>query len=125
MIDVYFTDWRVEGFATLITLLMGMAEEPTNVVAPVVRKLWNLGFVPKGMLATMAGALMAAAFGESPAAWRQSVGAFDPSRKTLEPLAWACTAWLLADLLDFANGRGTFAEFAEATFGSFTDAYPG
>jgi hypothetical protein len=49
----------------------------------------------------MGGVLTAAALGQSPLGWRRAVGEH-PAAEHSEGPAWAYTAWLLADFLDFA-----------------------
>jgi hypothetical protein len=48
----------------------------------------------------MAGALTAAALGQSPLGWRYAVGSGISIADPSEGPAWAYTAWLLADFLD-------------------------
>ena len=51
-----------------------MLDGPLDLVPPLIRKLRALGLVPDDVLPTMAGALTAAALGQSPLGWRLAVG---------------------------------------------------
>jgi hypothetical protein len=106
-----------QGFALLISSFMHLLNEPMNLVPPVIRKLRALELVPEEVLPTMAGALTAAALGQSPSRWRHAVGASTPTAEHWEGAAWACTAWLLADFLDFAaDERGATAKLTDSLF---------
>jgi hypothetical protein len=64
-----------QGFALLIASFMHLLDGSMDLVPPVIRKLRALELVPEEMLPTMAGALTAAALGQSPLGWRHGVGA--------------------------------------------------
>jgi hypothetical protein len=49
--------------------------------------------------------------------WRRAVGAITPAAEHSEEPAWAYTAWLLADFLDFAaDGNGATAKLTDSLF---------
>jgi len=64
-----------QGFALLIASFMQLLVGPMDLVPPLIRKLRALELVPDEVLPTMAGALTAAALGQSPLGWRYAVGA--------------------------------------------------
>jgi len=106
-----------QGFALLISAFMHLLNEPMDLVPPVIRKLRALELVPEEVLPTMAGALTAAALGQSPSRWRHDVGAITPTAEHREGPAWAYTAWLLADFLDFAADEiGATAKLTDGLF---------
>jgi hypothetical protein len=63
-----------QGFALLIASFLHMLDGPLDLVPPLIRKLRALEVVPDEVLPTMAGALTAAALGQSPLGWRYAVG---------------------------------------------------
>ena len=63
-----------QGFALLIASFLHMLDGPMDLVPPLIRKLRALELVPDEVLPTMAGALTAAALGQSPLGWRYAVG---------------------------------------------------
>ena len=86
-----------------------------DLVPAVIRKLRALELVSEEVLPTMAGALTAAALGQSPLGWRHALGSGTPTAEHLEGPAWAYTAWLLADFLDFAaDENGATAELTDS-----------
>jgi hypothetical protein len=104
-----------QGFALLIASFMHLLDGSMDMVPPVIRKLRALELVPEEMLPTMAGALTAAALGQSPLGWRH--GATAPAAEQAEGPAWAYTAWLLADFLDFAaDEHGATAKLTDSLF---------
>jgi hypothetical protein len=106
-----------QGFALLISSFMHLLDGPMDLLPPLIRKLQALELVPEEILPTMAGALTAAALGQSPLAWRHAVGAITPTTKHVEGPAWAYTAWLLADFLDFAaDENGATAKLTDSLF---------
>jgi hypothetical protein len=106
-----------QGFALLIASFMHLLDGSMDLVPPVIRKLRALELVPEEMLPTMAGALTAAALGQSPLGWRHGVGATAPAAEHAEGPAWAYTAWLLADFLDFAaDEHGATAKLTDSLF---------
>ncbi len=106
-----------QGFALLISSFMHLLDGPMDLVPPVIRKLRALELVPEEVLPTMAGALTAAALGQSPSRWRHAVGAITPTAEHAEGPAWAYTAWLLADFLDFAaDENGATAKLTDTLF---------
>jgi hypothetical protein len=106
-----------QGFALLISSFMHLLDGPMDLVPPVIRKLRALELVPEEVLPTMAGALTAAALGQSPSRWRHAVGAITPTAEHAEGPAWAYTAWLLADFLDFAvDENGATAKLTDSLF---------
>jgi hypothetical protein len=106
-----------QGFALLISSFMQLLDSPMDLVPPVIRRLRALELVPEEVLPTMAGALTAAALGQSPSRWRQAVGAITPTAHHSEGPAWAYTAWLLADFLDFAaDESGATAKLTDSLF---------
>ncbi|HEV8653756.1 MAG TPA: hypothetical protein VG276_31245 [Actinomycetes bacterium] len=107
----------LHGFVSLVETPMGLMENPMDVVAPVIRRLRNSGLVTEDHLPTMGGALTAAALGQSPSSWRRRLGTVDGS----EAIAWAYTAWALADLIDFLAGKGTIAQLTDSTFKSLEE----
>ena len=66
----------------------------------------------------MAGVLTAAALGQSPLGWRRAVGESTPgAAEHWEGPAWAYSAWLLADVLDFAaDEKGATAKLTDSRF---------
>lgn len=62
-----------QGFALLISSFMHLLDGPMDLVPPVIRKLRALELVPEEVLPTMAGALTAAALGQSPLRWRHAL----------------------------------------------------
>ena len=106
-----------QGFALLIHSCMHLLDGPMDLVPAVIRKLRALELVPEEMLPTMAGALTAAALDQSPLHWRHAVGSTTPAAQRSEGLAWAYTAWLLADFLDFAaDENGAAAQLTDSLF---------
>jgi hypothetical protein len=106
-----------QGFSLLIFSFMHLLDGPMDLVPPLIRKLRALELVPEEMLPTMAGALTAAALGQSPLGWRHAVGAIPPTAEHAEGPAWAYTAWLLADFLDFAaDESGATAKLTDSLF---------
>jgi hypothetical protein len=106
-----------QGFALLISSFMHLLDGPMDLVPPVIRKLRALELVPEEVLPTMAGALTAAALGQSPWHWRRAIGAIAPAAEHSEGPAWAYTAWLLADFLDFAaDESGATAKLTDSLF---------
>jgi hypothetical protein len=106
-----------QGFALLISSFMHLLDGPMDLVPAVIRKLRALDLVPEEVLPTMAGALTAAALGQSPLRWRHALGAITPTAEHLEGPAWAYTAWLLADFLDFAaDENGATAKLTDSLF---------
>jgi hypothetical protein len=106
-----------QGFALLIASFMHVLDGPMDLVPAVIRKLRALELVPEELLPTMAGALTAAALGQSPLGWRHAVGAIAPTAEQAEGPAWAYTAWLLADFLDFAaEENGATAKLTDSVF---------
>lgn len=88
-----------------------------DLVPPLIRKLRALEVVPEEVLLTMAGALTAAALGQSPLRWRRAVGAITLITEDGEGPAWTYTAWLLADFLDFAaDESGATAKLTDSLF---------
>jgi hypothetical protein len=86
-------------------------------VPPLIRKLRALELVPDEVLPTMAGALTAVALGQSPLGWRHAVGSASSIAGSSEGPAWAYTAWLLADFLDFAaDEQGATANLTDSVF---------
>ena len=80
------------------------------IVGSVTRRLRRLQLVPEPMVTRMHGAMGAAAAGRSPLGWRERFGPMPPA----EALAWAYTAWLLADLLDdLGEERGQRDRFSD------------
>jgi hypothetical protein len=88
-----------QGFVLLISSFMHLWDGPMDLVAPVIRKLRALELMPEEVLPTMAGALTAAALGQSPLRWRRTIGAITLITEDGEGPAWAYTARLLADFL--------------------------
>jgi hypothetical protein len=106
-----------QGFALLIASFMHLLDGPLDVVPPLIRKLRTLELVPEEVLPTMAGALMAAALGQSPLGWRHAVGSGTSIAGPSEGPAWAYTAWLLVDFLDFAaDEQGATAKLTDGLF---------
>jgi hypothetical protein len=106
-----------QGFALLIGSFMHMLDGPLDLVAPLIRKLRALELVPEEVLPTMAGALTAAALGQSPLGWRHAVGSGTSIAGPAEGPAWAYTAWLLGDFLDFAaDEQGAAAKLTDSLF---------
>jgi hypothetical protein len=106
-----------QGFALLISSFMHLLDGSMDLVPPLIRKLRALELVPEELLPTMAGALTAAALGRSPLGWRHAVGAITPTAEHAEGPAWAYTAWLLADFLDFAaDENGATAKLTDSLF---------
>jgi hypothetical protein len=106
-----------QGFALLIASFMHLLDGPMDLVPAVIRRLRALELVPEEMLPTMAGVLTAAALGQSPLGWRRAVGAITPAAEYSEGPAWAYTAWLLADFLDFAaDENGATARLTDSLF---------
>jgi hypothetical protein len=106
-----------QGFALLIHSFMHLLDGPMDLVPAVIRKLRALELVPEEVLPTMAGALTAAALGQSPLRWRHALGSITPAAEHAEGPAWAYTAWLLADFLDFAaDENGATAKLTDSVF---------
>ena len=106
-----------QGFALLIASFMHLLDGPLDLVPAVIRKLRALELVPEEVLPTMAGALTAAALGQSPLGWRDAVRSDTPIAGPSEGPAWAYTAWLLADFLDFAADEdGATAKLTDSLF---------
>ena len=106
-----------QGFALLIHSFMHLLDGPMDLVPAVIRKLRALELVSEEVLPTMAGALTAAALGQSPLRWRHNVGSSTPAAEHSEGPAWAYTAWLLADFLDFAADEdGATAKLTDGLF---------
>jgi hypothetical protein len=105
-----------QGFALLMASFMHMLHGPMDLVPPLIRKLRALELVPEEVLPTMAGALTAAALGQSPLGWRNA-GSGTSIAGPSEGPAWAYTAWLLADFLDFAaDEQGATAKITDSLF---------
>jgi hypothetical protein len=101
----------------LIASFMHLLDGPMDLVPAVIRRLRALELVPEEMLPTMAGVLTAAALGQSPLGWRRAVGAITPAAEYSEGPAWAYTAWLLADFLDFAaDEKGATAKLTDSLY---------
>ncbi len=80
------------------------------VVGSVTRRLRRLQLAPEPMVGRMRWAMRAAAAGQSPLGWREQFGPMLPA----EALAFAYTAWLLADLLaDLGEERGQRDRFSD------------
>jgi hypothetical protein len=62
------------GFALLIGSFRHLLDGPLDLVPSLIRKLRALELVADEVLPTMAGALTAAALGQSPLGWRHAVG---------------------------------------------------
>jgi hypothetical protein len=106
-----------QGFALLIGSFRHLLDGPLDLVPSLIRKLRALELVADEVLPTMAGALTAAALGQSPLGWRHAVGSGTSMAGPSEGPAWAYTAWLLADFLDFAaDEQGTTARLADSLF---------
>src|SRR5512132_2236100 len=106
-----------QGFALLIHSFMHLLDGPMDLVPAVIRKLRALELVPEEVLPTMAGALTAAALGQSPLRWRHALGSITPAAEHAEGPAWAYTAWLLAHFLDFAaDENGATAKLTDSVF---------
>jgi hypothetical protein len=106
-----------QGFAVLIASFMHLLDGPMDLVPALIRKLRELELVPEEVLPTMAGALTAVALGQSPSQWRHAVGSITPMAEHSEGPAWAYTAWLLADFLDFAaDENGATAKLTDSLF---------
>jgi hypothetical protein len=106
-----------QGFALLIGSFMHLLGGPMDLVPAVIRKLRALELVPEEVLPTMAGALTAAALGQSPLRWRHGLGSSTSTAEHTEGPAWAYTAWLLADFLDFAaDENGATAKLTDSLF---------
>ena len=106
-----------QGFALLIASFMHLLDGSMDLVPAVIRKLRALQLVPEEVLPTMAGALTAAALGQSPLGWRHVVGSGTSIAGPSEGPAWAYTAWLLADFLDFAaDENGATAKLTDSLF---------
>jgi hypothetical protein len=74
----------------------------------------------------MGGVLTAAALGQSPLGWRRAAGESNPAAEHSEGPAWAYTAWLLADFLDFAaDENGATAKLTDTLFASCWRRMPG
>jgi len=96
---------------------MHLLDGPMDLVPAVIRKLRALELVSEEVLPTMAGALTAAALGQSPLRWRHGLGSSTPAAEHAEGPAWAYTAWLLADFLDFAaDENGATAKLTDSLF---------
>lgn len=106
-----------QGTGTLIFFMLGFIAgedgDPLDLVAPVLRRLRRTEpDLPPDVVATVGGALIAGALGQSPTGWR--TGGDLPSDGELpvprvEAYAWSVTGRLLVDLLDHAAGPGTAA----------------
>jgi hypothetical protein len=106
-----------QGFALLIGSFRHLLDGPLDLVPALIRKLQALELVPEEVLPTMAGALTAAALGQSPLGWRDAVGSGASIAGPSEGPAWAYTAWLLADFLDFAaDEQGATAKVTDSLF---------
>jgi hypothetical protein len=80
------------------------------IVGSVTCRLRRLQLVPEVMVTRMCGAMGAAAAGQSPLGWRERFGPMPPG----EGLAFAYTAWLVADLLDYlGEERGQRVRFSD------------
>jgi hypothetical protein len=96
-----------------ISLLQGWLRGRTQpeVLEAVVRRLRRLGRFPEDTLAAIGEGLQAATAPDTAITWRR--------QRQLEPIpaveigAWLYTVWLVADLIDHAQGKGTVAK---ATF---------
>jgi hypothetical protein len=100
------------AFATLLYGFLHVFDDADldMVVGSVTRRLRRLRLVPEPMVTRMHGAMRAASAGRSPLDWREQFGPMPPA----EALAWAYTAWLLADLLDFlGQERGQRDRFSD------------
>ncbi len=100
------------AFATLLDgfLQVFIDDELDMVVGSVTRRLRRLQLVPEVMVTRMYGAMRAASAGQSALGWREQSGPMSPA----EALAFAYTAWLLADLLDFlGEERGQRDRFSD------------
>jgi hypothetical protein len=106
-----------QGFALLIASFMHLLDGPMDLIPAIIRTLRTLELVPEEILPTMAGALTAAALGQSPLRWRHAVGESRPATEQSEGPAWAYTAWLMADFLDFAaDENGATAKLTDNLF---------
>jgi len=105
-IAVLVRTWGIPGmtqaFSFLIDVAMTLVEPGSGspdrvhqVLPAVLTRLGQTG-LPKPLLATMAGALAAAALEEDSWQWRQGLGPLTSG----EALAWCYTAHLLADFID-------------------------
>jgi hypothetical protein len=97
------------------TLLFGFLQvfsdaDVDMIVGSVTRRLRQLQLVPEEMVTRMHGAMGAAAAGLPPLGWRERFGPMPPA----EGLAFAYTAWLVADLLDYlGEERGQRDRFSD------------
>jgi hypothetical protein len=95
----------IQGVGTLIsTFVAFLSDCCTNgdalhlIVPAVITRLKKIPWVFPQAIPTMAGALTAATMNLSPTGWRRLYGPWSD----FELVAWTCTAWLLADMIDFA-----------------------
>jgi len=107
----------IQGVGTLVfTFLAFLGEQCTDgdalhmIVPAVITRLKKIPWVFPQAVPTMAGALTAATMGLSPTGWRRLYGPWSD----FELVAWTCTAWLLADMIDFAcEEKGAARELIE------------
>lgn len=98
----------VRGLATLIHAFMGVFDDSTEAVMPVVRRLRSLELVPDHLLPTMGAILIAAAVSQPASPGKEPSSAAAGADTT----AWASTAWLLAELVERTAGEGAAAACA-------------
>jgi hypothetical protein len=103
-----------------ITLLQGWLRGCTypEVLDAVVRRLRELGRFPEETLAAVGEGLAAATALETATAWRRQLQ--QESISSVEIGAWLHVVWLVADLIDHANGKGTVAKATFAAAGIAT-----
>lgn len=98
----------IQGLATLIHAFMGVFDDPTEAVMPVVRRLHSLELVPAHLSPTMGAILIAAAIDQPAAPGKEPYSAAAGA----DAAAWASTAWLLAELAERTAGEGAAAACA-------------
>ncbi len=102
--------WGIPGMAQAFSFLIDVAmtlvqpgsggpDRVHQVLPAVLTRLQETG-LPKPLLATMAGALAAAALEADSWQWRQGLGPLTGAEAGAEALAWCYTAYLLADFID-------------------------
>jgi len=92
------------GYATLLSgWLMGCTQP--EVGTAVISRLRRFGLFPEETLTTIGKGLAAAIRGERPSTWRRE---HDPISR-VELAGWLYAAWLVADLIDLSQGKGTVA----------------
>lgn len=107
----------IQGVGTLVyVFLTFLGKQCTDgdalhmIVPAVITRLKKIPWVFPQAVPTMAGALTAGTMGLSPNGWRQMYGPWSD----FELVAWTCTAWLLADMIDFAcEQKGAARELIE------------